>query len=301
MVRALLRLGTAMLLFVPCVAGAAGPEPAGDYLAQVLRWRAERLERLRAEDGWLTLVGLHWLEAGENRFGANPDLPIVLSAAGVPAWAGTFHLAGASVQVEAAPGSPLIMNGEPVTGRKAVSDDSGTAPDVLGLGRLRLLLLKRGERFAVRVKDKENPLRTAFGGIEHFDVDPAYRLDAIFKPFDAPLPLRIATAAGSVEELLAPGQVEFVVNGQKRTLLPLIEKPGETKLWFIFKDLTSGKETYGFRYLYADLAEGGKVALDFNYAYNPPCAFTPYATCALPPKENMLETRIAAGEKMRPH
>lgn len=301
MIRALLRLGPALLLLAPCAVGAAGPEPAADYLAQVLKWRADRLERLRAEDGWLTLVGLHWLEPGENRFGANPDLPIVLSAAGVPSWAGTFHLASDSVQVEAARGSSLTMNGEPLGGRKTVSDDSATAPDVLGLGRLRLYLIKRGERFAIRVKDPQSPARTGFAGIEYFDVDPAYRVDAVFKPFDAPLPLRVATAAGTVEELLAPGQVEFVVNGQKATLLPLIEKPGETKFWFIFKDLTSGKETYGFRYLYADLSVGGKVALDFNYAYSPPCAFTPYATCAMPPKENLLETRIAAGEKMQPH
>jgi len=271
----------------------------GDYVAELEQWKTERQERLQKEDGWLTLVGLHWLEPGPNDFGADPELPIVLSADGVPSVGGTFHLEDDGVQVEAAPGSPLTVNDEPIAGRIALGDDNSEETDYLGLGRLRFHIIKRGERYGVRVKDPESSRRLNFSGIEYFDFDPAFRLDATMKPFDEPREVELPTAAGTTASLLAPGEVEFVVNGERHTMLPLVGEPGETTLWFIFKDRTSGKETYGFRYLYSELEEDGRVDLDFNYAYNPPCAFTPYATCALPPKENRLDTRIEAGERMR--
>ncbi len=276
----------------------AQPVRDADHAAAIESWRATRLERLRSEDGWLTLVGLHWLETGENRFGADPGLPIVLDAEGVPAWAGTFRLGAGEVRVEAAPGSPLRLGDAPLAGPAVLRDDSQEQPDVLALGRLRLHVIRRGERFAIRVKDPQSPIRTGFAGIDSFPIDPAYRVAARLERFEQPLEVAIPTAAGTTELLRAPGRVAFTLGGARHTLLPLVEQPGETSLWFIFKDPTSGKETYGFRYLYGDLHEDGTVDLDFNRAYNPPCAFTPYATCALPPKENHLAVRIEAGERI---
>jgi uncharacterized protein (DUF1684 family) len=272
-----------------------------DYVAELEQWKSERQERLQEEDGWLTLVGLYWLEPGANDFGANPELPIVLSADGVPSIGGTFHLDDDGVYVEAAPGSPLTVNDEPIAGRVALRDDSSDEPDLLGLGRLRFHIIKRGERYGVRVKDPQSAVRLNFSGIDYFDFDAAFRLEATMKPFDEPLRVELPTAAGTTATLLAPGEVEFVVNGERHTMLPLVDEPGETTLWFIFSDRTSGKETYGFRYLYSELEEDGRVDLDFNYAYNPPCAFTPYATCTLPPKQNRLDTRIEAGERIYGH
>ena len=298
MTRSSLRAATAILwialpLGLACDAG----NGSGDYLADLENWKAERQERLRAEDGWLTLVGLHWLEPGANRFGADPELPIVLSAEGAPPLAGTFHLDDEGVHVEPAPGSPLTVNDEPVAGRVTLRDDHSEERDVLGLDRLQLHVIRRGERHGIRVKDPRSPVRLEFSGIDYFDVDPAFRPGAVLKRFDEPLEVQLPTAAGTTASLLAPGEVEFVVHGETHTLLPLVGEPEETTLWFIFSDRTSGKETYGFRYLYSELAEDGRVDLDFNYAYNPPCAFTPYATCVLPPKENRLGVRIEAGEK----
>ena len=136
-----------------------------------------------------------------------------------------------------------------------------------------------------------------FSGLDFYPPTPKYRLDAELKPYDEPREVEIQTVSGSSTKLLIPGGVEFTLDGQLYTLQPLVSEPGETELWFIFKDQTSGKETYGFRYLYADLTDG-RVDLDFNRAYNPPCAFTPYATCPLPPRENRLEVRIEAGERI---
>jgi hypothetical protein len=278
---------------------AAGPaDPGPEYAAAIESWRAGRVERLKSEDGWLTLVGLHWLEPGENRFGSDPELPIVLEAPGVPAWAGTFRLEAGEVRVEAAPDSPLRLGDGPLSGPTLVRDDSQEQADVLALGRLKLYVIRRGDRFAIRVKDPASPVRTGFTGIESFPIDPSYRIDARLERFEQPLEVAIPTAAGTTERMQAPGRVVFTLGGAKKALLPLVEEPGETSLWFIFKDKTSGKETYGFRYLYGDLREDGTVDLDFNRAYNPPCAFTPYATCALPPKENHLDARVEAGERI---
>ena len=296
MTRTTRRLVCTLLL---CAAWAAvRAQPADDRRAEIETWRAERQERLRGDNGWLTLVGLHWLESGENRFGADEELPVPLEAPGVAAWAGTLHLEGDEVRIQAAPGTTLTLNDEPLSGTAVIAADSQDQPDVLGVGRLRLTVIRRGGRTAIRAKDPESEVRTGFTGIDYFDIDLSYRVEAELKPFDEPLGVEIPTVVGTTATLLVPGQVEFLLHGERRTLHPLVSEPGETSLWFIFKDRTSGKESYGFRYLWAEVEESGKIDLDFNYAYNPPCAFTPYATCILPPKENRLDARIEAGERI---
>jgi uncharacterized protein (DUF1684 family) len=293
------RLFCALLLFSAWVVLPAQPDE--DRSAEIETWRAERQERLRGENGWLTLVGLHWLREGENRFGADEDLMIPLAAPGVASWAGTFFLQGEEVQVDVARGSTVTLNEEPLSGPTLVVDDSQGPPDVIGVERLRLTVIRRGEKTGIRVKDPGSDVRTGFVGIDYFEIDPSYRVEAVLKPFDEPQSIEIPTAVGTTATMLVPGQMEFSLNGATRVLHPLISEPGDTSLWLIFKDRTSGKESYGFRYLWVDLGENGKIDLDFNYAYNPPCAFTGYATCILPPKQNRLDTPIEAGERIYAH
>ncbi len=276
-----------------CVALAQTDE---DYTGAMAQFRAEREERLRSPDGWLTLAGLFWLSAGENRFGSDSENSIVLSAEDVPPWAGTFVYDGDSVTLKTAPDVEIRLNDEPVKRRK-LRDDGDEEADVLTLGRLRLHVIERGDRHGVRVKDPESIRLKEFRGLNYFPLDPAYRLDAVFKPYDEPREVSIATVIGTTLILLTPGSVEFTLDGETHSRQPVVEDPDDTSLWFIFQDQTSGKETYGFRYLYADLKDG-RVDLDLNKAYNPPCAFTPYATCPLPQRENRLEVRIEAGERI---
>ena len=266
------------------------------YAEAMEQSRAEREERLRAPDGWLTLAGLFWLSAGESRFGSAAENEIVLEAEDVPAWAGTLVYDGKTVTLKTAPDAVVLLDDKPVKRRK-LRDDGEKEPDVLTVGRLRLHVIERGDRHGVRVKDPESSRLKNFSGLQYYPLDAAYRLDAVFKPYEEPREVAITTVIGTTVPLLAPGSVEFTIDGEAFSLQPLVSDPEDTNLWFIFQDQTSGKETYGFRYLYADLADG-RVDLDFNKAYNPPCAFTPYATCPLPQRENRLDVRIEAGERI---
>ena len=293
-----LRPGLAAAGLALTIAAAA---PDGDFMKSLQEWRDSRDKRLRSENGWLTLVGLHWLSPGENGFGSDPALPVPLAAGKAPSRAGTFTLDGDTVKVHAEQ-SGLTKEGRPVT------DDSITIAEPDGdavpykLGDLTLLVIRRSGRFAIRVKDPNSPVRLAFKGIESFQADPALRVEGDWVAYDKAKEVPIATVLGTVDKMQAPGYVKFRLQGQELTLEPVVEDPSDPSLFFIFKDQTSGKETYpAGRFLYASMPSGGKVVLDFNRAYNPPCAFTPYATCPLPPKRNWLPVRIEAGEKTFGH
>jgi uncharacterized protein (DUF1684 family) len=289
----------ALLLLVSCASPVEPPEVADDWAEAIAEYRAEREERLRSNTGWLTLAGLHWLSPGENRLGSDPDNPVPLVFDGIPAWAGTLVLEDETVTLRAASGAEITLEDEPVVER-VLRDDTEGEPDVLALGRLRFYVIRRDDKFGVRVKDTEHPDLLGFRGLDYFPLDPDYRLDAAFEPYDEPREVEITTVIGTQVKVLSPGRVTFTLEGQSHSLRSFVSEAGETELWFIFKDETSGKETYGFRFLYADLA-GGRVDLDFNKAYNPPCAFTPFATCPLPPRENRLDVRIEAGERAYGH
>lgn len=277
-----------LLCSVPC----AGEE----YAAAISRHRAEREEQLVAPDGWLTLAGLFWLTPGENRFGSDPGNAIVLEVADVPSWAGTFVYDGEAVLLRTAP-EVEIMLGEKSIKKKKMRGDGDGDPDVVNIGRLSLQVIERGDQHGVRVKDPEHRHLQGYHGIEYFPLDAGYRFEAVLKPYDEPRKVDMGTVVGTTMTQYAPGTVEFTIEGRTYSLQPVVSDPADTTLWFIFQDLTSGKETYGFRYLYADV-QNGRVDLDFNKAHNPPCAFTPYATCPLPWRENRLDVRIEAGERI---
>jgi uncharacterized protein (DUF1684 family) len=267
----------------------------GNLEEEIKAWREQRAARLTSEDGWLTLVGLHWLKPGENRFGSAKDNDLVFPEP-APPHAGTFMLRGDTVTLAPAAGVTFLLKGRPFPGG-ALRNDAAGEPDVLTLGRLHFHVIKRGDKLGIRVKDPEAEARKKFHPIPTYPTSAAWRFEARFEPAATPRTLAVPNVLGQVEELPSPGTAVFTVNGKEQRLDPVVE-PGDDQLFFIFGDETNRTETYGAgRFLYAPMPKDGRVVLDFNKAYNPPCAFTPYATCPLPPPQNKLRIRIEAGEK----
>lgn len=265
------------------------------YLQEIERWHAQRIERLTAPNGWLSLAGLEWLKPGANRIGSARDNDIVLAKApahlGAITWADDGTL---SIALDATDG--VTIDG--ATGTRAVlRDDSHANPTTVAFGSVNFIAVDRGGRKGLRVRDSEAETRTRFAGIERFRVDDTWRIVANWVPLDPPYSLATGTVIGTIERYPAPGRAVFERDGKRFELYPVLEAPGDRQLFLIFTDATSGKETYGAaRFLYADMPRDGKIVLDFNKAYNPPCAFTPYATCPLAPPENRLDVRVTAGE-----
>jgi len=292
----------AALAAAAAISGAAAPPPADppEHRREIEQWRARRLERLRSPEGWLTLVGLFWLEPGKNSVGSDPGNRVVLPAAKAPAFVGTLDRSGDAVTIHAAPGAGVTSAGAAVTTLALRSDRDGE-PTPLSLGTLTFYLIARGDRLGVRVKDSDSDARRGFHGLDYYAIDPRWRVEARFEPYDPPKKVAVPNILGSVDQEDCPGALVFELDGKTYRLDPVIER-GETDFFVIFGDRTNGQETYGAgRFLYASPPVGGRTVLDFNKAYNPPCVFTPYATCPLPPPENRLAIRVEAGEKAYKH
>jgi uncharacterized protein (DUF1684 family) len=254
--------------------------PASDaYRAQIEEWRRQREAALKADGGWLTVTGLFWLHEGVNTFGSAAPKDIVLPAD--PAVQdGAFELHHGKVAVR--------LDGQ----TREVRTDPAGKPDPITMGGLTMFVIQRGGKFGIRLKDTNSQLRKEFTGLHYFPVNEEYRITTRLVPDARKIP--ILNILGQVEDTPSPGYVEFDLRGQKMRLTPVEESPNE--LFFIFRDLTAGQETYGSGRFLTALGKDGEVVLDFNKSYNPPCAFTPFATCPLPPKENRLAVRIEAGE-----
>jgi uncharacterized protein (DUF1684 family) len=266
-----------------------------DHAKQIETWRAQRVERLKAPNGWLSLIGLHWLKDGKNTVGSAKGNDIVLAAG--PARLGAITLKNGKATIEIDPKSAATIDGKTLASSELL-DDSHEKPTTVAFGTASFYLIDRNGKKALRVKDSEAKTRKQFKGIDSFAIDPGWVVDAKFEEFKPAHTLDIPTVLGTVDKMTVPGKVTFTRDGKSYSLLPVLEAPDAKELWFIFADRTSGKETYGAaRFLYADLPKDGKLVIDFNKAYNPPCAFTPYATCPLAPSENRLDLRVTAGEK----
>jgi hypothetical protein len=283
--------------------GAASVQAAvpADYPQQINDWRAHRLQRLEAPDGWLSLIGLEWLKQGPNQVGSAAGNDVVLKAG--PAHLGTVTVGkDGSARIVLAADSGATVDGKRVREAELVDDAHAKGePTTVRFGTASFYVIERDGRKALRVKDSEAATRTHFLGLDYFPVDPSWRVEADWVPFVPAHKLKIGNVLGGIDEVDVPGKAVFEHGGQHFELLPYQEEPGG-ELFFVLADQTSGKETYGAaRFLYAALPAGGldhagKLVLDFNQAYNPPCAFTPYATCPLAPPENRLATRVTAGE-----
>jgi len=266
--------------------------PAG-YQSQIEDWRAKREASLKAENGWLTVAGLFWLHEGENAAGKNPDAVVVLPAGFKSI--GTFRFAAGKTTFLPAAGAAIYWNGSPVKGPVTLkSDEGGANPDTLSYLDTSMTVIKRGARYAVRMRDKNSQMRREFTGLHWYPVREDLRFEARFVTYDKPKEIAVPNILNEVEQEKSIGYAAFNYQGHEYTLEPVVE--GD-QLFYIFKDMTAGKETYpAGRFLYSDMPQNGHVILDFNKAYNPPCAFTPYATCPLPPKQNRLAVKIEAGE-----
>jgi uncharacterized protein (DUF1684 family) len=291
------------LVFAPACRQASGPQapgafdPAG-YHAEIQKWQQHRLASLTKEDGWLTLVGLFWLNEGENKFGSDTKNSVVLPADKAPALAGSFFREQGQVRLAARPGTEITADGKPVTTLALKDDNDDSGPTILKLGSLIINIVKRGERIGVRVKDSESRTRREFKGLEYYPIDPKWRLAARVEPYQPPKLIPITNVLGMTDDEISPGALAFEIDGKTYRLDPILEK-GETDWFVMIADETTGRETYGAgRYLYISPPDAsGNVVLDFNKAYSPPCAFTNFATCPLPPRQNQLPFRIEAGEK----
>jgi uncharacterized protein (DUF1684 family) len=272
------------------------PSVAPGYVQEIEQWRAKRAEGLRAPDGWLSVVGLAWLREGTSTIGSakGSDVLLPLSA---PPRVGTIDFHNGRAVIHVAPGVTVKSKDQPVTDLELHSDKVGK-PDVLAVGTVSFYLIDRGGRHALRVKDAESTPRRNFRGLEWYPVREDLRIRARFTPYDPPKPIPIANVVGMVDPLPSPGYVTFQLAGRELRLEPVLEEPDAKELFYIFRDTTAGKDTYpAGRFLYSEMPKDGEVVLDFNKAYSPPCAFTSFATCPLPPRQNRLDVRIEAGEK----
>ena len=278
------------------VEAGSGGEATGDadYIGEFEDWRQAREERLKGDGGWLTVAGLFWLEEGISRIGSDPSCEVRLPIGSAPDLVGTLTRDGASIVVRIEPAVTATIDGQPVTSHPMRPDSSGS-PDVLELDDLSMHVIERGGRYGIRLKDQNSRMRREFTGLRWYPVRSTYRIEGRLVPYEQPKEIPIPTVLKTNESMTSPGYVVFTIGETEVRLDPVLE--GSDQLWFIFSDGTSGRETYsGGRFLKSALPIDGRVVLDFNYAYNPPCAYTPFATCPLPPSQNRLEISIEAGE-----
>jgi len=303
----------ASLLSLPSPAQKTSAQPATLDANTVWRqnqaaWRAQREHELAAPDGWLTLVGLEWLKSGVNSIGSAADNSIHLSPT-APAHIGLLTVSGKTPKdtfiqlLSPHDGFPadLMLDGR--AAREGTLTISDSSPSTLTWHGLSLVVLSRGDRFVLRIKDADSPTRTGFRGLHWYSLNPDFRVTARWVPFKPPRVEKIPTVIGTTLDMPAPGVAEFLLLGKVYILEPVIEGGDTHHLFFILRDATSQSTTYGAgRFLTTGLPDHGldqpgAITLDFNQLYNPPCAYTPYATCPLPPEQNRLPVAIEAGEQ----
>ena len=272
---------------------------ADDYQRTLTEWRAQREAKLKADDGWLTVVGLTWLKEGENRVGSNPTFEVQLPKS-APDRVGTLTVKAGKVRFRPDKGVAVTMNGAPAV-ESDLKPDVDAHYDRLAVGRVKFFIIKREDKLGVRIKDNDSVARREFTGLKWYPPDASWRVQAKFVPWDKPHAVTFDTAVGVKETDESPGYVTFQRAGKEYRLEPVVD---DNELWFVMRDQTSGKTTYGAsRFLYAAMPKdgvkrAGTVEIDFNRAENPPCVFTDFATCPLPPPQNRLPLAVTAGEQM---
>ncbi len=297
-------MGMASLLLAAALPGCAGEEtqPAPTaaidpaFVAAQAGWRRERRDALLAPDGWTSLIGLHWIELPAHYVGSSADSGLRLALG--PPKLGLLQRERRGLFLTPERGVALTLDGAPLAARAALRDDRDPAPSVVGFddGRGTLSVIHRGGREALRVRHADAPTRTGFGRLDYWPADPGWRIDADFRPNPAGTTIEVANLIGGVDAMPSPGVVSFVRDGVDYRLAALAGADGG--LFLILADGTTGHDTYGAgRYIDTGAPANGRVVVDFNRAYNPPCAFTRYATCPLPPDGNRLSLPVTAGER----
>lgn len=266
-----------------------------DYTSEINAWRADMEERLQRPYSWLALAGLYWLQEGENAFGSAAENPVRLPQSAL-AQTGVFTLAGGEVSVSPAAGVEIMLNDKPLAAGTRLHNDHAEKPDFLFIGDIRILVIQRGDKLAIRIWDPQHPNRQNFAGRAWWPVDPDARVTARVKRYDPPKHVMIDDIVGIQQPGVMHAALHFEWRGQHCSLDAELLDDGSYDL--LFKDATAGKGSYpAGRFLTTEVAEGNQVVLDFNKAYSPPCAFTEFATCPLPMPQNILSAAIEAGEK----
>jgi len=293
------RLLTTFTCFAVVFAAGCRSRPAGTearFAAAEEAWRAARDVELKGPESWLTVAGLFWLDEGDNAFGSDPSNGIVLPSPAA-ARAGVLIMSAGGFSVRAEPGAGLTVNGAAVESAP-IRDEGRGKPDVLGVGDLTFWIIKRDLRYAVRLRDPKAEPRRAFTRIEYYPASPEYRVEGEFRSLPKPTAVRVEAKIVGTAEMTAVGRITFSFRGRDYEV-EAWEGETEGTVHLVLGDETNGRETYGGgRFLDAPLLDGGRVELNFNRLYNPPCVFSAYATCPLPPPQNRLPFRVEAGEKM---
>ncbi len=293
------RTASALAILTICVAAFAADNsspaaPDAAYRQSYEKWKLELVDDLKKN--WLTLAGLFWLKPGSNTCGTDPSSVVALPEGSAAAHVGTFDLQGDAVTVKFLPGVAAKIDGKLATTAPLQPDVSGK-PTIIELGSLRMFVIKRGQRIGIRVRDLNSPAVRNYAGPIFFPLNMNYRVTAKWVAGDGKKTVDVPNVLGDTTPTPIAGEAVFTINGQDLSLTALGGDMSKG-LFFVFNDLTSKTDTYpGGRFLDTDPVVNGTVVLDFNRAYNPPCAVTPYATCPLAPKENRLAAAIPAGEK----
>ena len=287
-----------LVFLAACTPGEPEIEVDPTYAAELAEWREYRESRLLSETGWVNLAGLFWLQEGEASFGSGSTNTHVFPAL-APGNIGTFTRTDSIVSVSIEPGLNVVSDSLVVTDLilRNDQDPNEDAPTVLEWGPLRWWVIKRQDRLGIRLRNLEHPALTAFERIESYPTDMAWRIKAKLDAHEEPVLIAVPNQIGITNYESSPGTLVFEINGEEYRLDPTSASSG--RLFVVFADSTTGRETYGGgRFLYADPPDStGYTILDFNRAYNPPCAFSPYATCPRPPRQNDLSIPVPAGEK----
>jgi uncharacterized protein (DUF1684 family) len=267
------------------------------YVDQINEWHQGRVERLTSENGWMSLAGLFWLNNGENTFGADSSNDVIFPSGKAPNFIGSFELKDGIVRAKILPNVEVVLDDKPVTD-VVLDSDAGGNPTVLHYGTLSWYVIRRSNDLAIRLKDSANPVIKSFHGIERYPVESSWRLEAKFEAYNPQKSISVPTILGTIEEEPSAGALVFKIEN-KTYRLDAVGNLGDEQFFIIFGDETNKDETYeSGRYVYVDNpGNGGKTILDFNKAYNPPCAFTQFATCPFPPPQNILPLKVTAGEK----
>jgi uncharacterized protein (DUF1684 family) len=284
---------------------AADTSTPSNWQKELMAWHAERAKNLQAPNGWLSLVGLDWLKPRNNSVGSAADNTLKLKSQAVP-YLGIVRLNSNSIDLlPPANGYPkgLQVDGKtPANPQPLAADDTGK-PTKITISTLLVTVIHRGDQFGLRIRDSQSPTRTGFHGLKWYPPNPALRVKGQWTPYNPPLKRKVPTILGTEIEADVPGKVTFALDGQSLSLEPILEEPTDKELFFIVKDTTTQEKSYGAgRFLYTPfpsngLTQPGELWLDFNRLENPPCAYTPYATCPLPPPQNRLQVALPAGEQ----
>jgi len=295
----------ALLLLSLSALSATDTDSAATWKISLLTWRADLAKELQQPNGWLTLIGLEWLKAGDNTFGSAPGNTLVVKAP-TAAYLGVVELNDKRLELLPPHGGyprGLLVDGKVPENPQTLGSDDSEHPSKITTGTVTITIIHRGEQYGLRIKDSKAPARTQFHGLRWYPPDETYRVQAKWIPYNPPRQVAIPTILGTEVQSDVPGAAEFILDGKTLRLEPILEGPDDKELFFILRDTTSTSETYGAgRFLYTPLpdhglTEPGELVLDFNRAQNPPCAYTPYATCPLPPPQNRLPIAIPAGQQ----